>query len=155
MVNVYVYGIDQFVVGEISKELTPLLANVYETKEEEVNFIAPDSMVFHKGVEQTSWKAIIKVDAPEEMERVQKQVFDLLSHTIKEIAIHVQVEFTYHCRHDVFEYKNESYPSYLTEENQVDLQEQEYDEDIQEGEGDDEIYTGDIFEEHDCCNHKK
>lgn len=155
MVNVYIYGIDQFVVGELSRELTPLLANVYETKEEEVNFIAPNCMVFHKGCEQTSWKAIVKVDAPEEMERVQKQVFDLLSHTIKEIAIHVTVSFTYHCRHDVFDYKNPDYPEYLTEDNQVDLESPEYDEELSEGEGDDEIYTGDIFEEHDCCKHEK
>lgn len=154
MVTVYIYGIDQFVVGDLSKELTPLLANVYETSEDEVNFVAPNSMVFHNGVEQTSWKAIVKVEAPEEMERVQKQVFDLLSHTLKEVAIHVLVSFSYQCRHDVFEYTNKDYPLYLTEENQVDIQQENYDE-LVEGEGDDEIYTGDIFEEHDCCKHDK
>ena len=53
MINIYVYGLDQFVVGDISRELTSSLAKLYEVEEDEINFVAPHDMVFHKGVEQT------------------------------------------------------------------------------------------------------
>lgn len=150
MINIYVYGLDQFLVGDLSKEVTPLLAKLFEVEEDDINFIATNNMVFHNGVEQTSWRTLIKVEAPEETEKVQKQASELLLHCLDEIAIHVEVIFTYYCRHDNFLKLNPDYPKYLTEENTVNIEDSEYNEDMQEGEGDDQIYTGDIFEECDC-----
>lgn len=151
MINIHIYGLDQFLVGDLSKEITPLLAKLYEVSEDEINFIVSNNMVFHNGVEQTSWRTIIKVEAPEELEKVQKQASDILLHCLDEISIHVELLFIYFCRHDHFEKINPDYPKYLTEENTVNI-DTEYDENMEEGEGDDEIYTGDIFE--DCkCGH--
>ena len=42
MITITIYGLDQFVVGQISRELTPLVAKLYEVSEEDVIFIAPD-----------------------------------------------------------------------------------------------------------------
>lgn len=153
MINVFIYGLDQFLVGDLSTEVTPLLAKLYEVSEDDVNFIATNNMVFHKGVEQTSWRTLIRVEAPEECEKVQKQASEVLIHCLDEIAIHVEVVFTYYCRHDRFVKINPDYPNYLTEENTVNI-DTEYDENMKEGDGDDEIYTGDIFEECNCDHHK-
>ena len=49
MITITIYGLDQFVVGNLSRELTPLVAKLYEVDEDEVNFIAPQAMGFHKG----------------------------------------------------------------------------------------------------------
>ena len=145
MVNISIYGLDQFVVGDLSVQITPLLARLYEIKEDDINFISTNNMVFHNGVEQTSWRAIVEVKAPEELERLQENARDILFHFISEIAIHVEVIFSYYCHHDRFLKINENYPLYMEDSNLINLEE-EYSEDMEEGEGEDEIFTGDIFE---------
>jgi hypothetical protein len=133
------------VVGNLSRELTPLVAKLYEVDEDEVNFIAPQAMVFHKGTEQTSWNILIRVNAPKKVSVLQDQMAELMLHGIGEVAIHVNVEFTYYSQDDRYTKINPSYPRYISEENLVDIDD-EYPEDIEEGEGEDELYTGDIFE---------
>ena len=67
MITVTIYGLDQFVVGRLSREMTPNLAKLYELSEDEILFVAPENMVFHNGVEQTSWNIIIHVHAPKKV----------------------------------------------------------------------------------------
>ena len=143
MINIFVYGLDQFVVGDVSRELSPLVAKLYELDENDVNFVAPNNMVFHNGVEQTSWRVIVEVHAPEEFDKFQNQAKDLLMHYIAQVAVHVEVTFVYYGYHDHFVKMNSEYPPYLTEENRE--EEEFYSEEIEEGEEDDQIYTGDIF----------
>ncbi len=145
MITITIYGLDQFVVGNLSRELTPLVAKLYEVDEDEINFIAPQAMVFHKGTEQTSWNILIRVNAPKKVSVLQDQMAELMLHGIGEVAIHVNVEFTYYSQDDRYTKINPSYPRYISEENLVDIDD-EYPEDIEEGEGEDELYTGDIFE---------
>jgi len=146
MITVIIYGLDQFVVGDISKELSTNLAKLYEVEEDEVNFVAPETMIFHKGVEQTSWNVLVHVHAPMKVSVLQDQVATLIMQTLSTVGIHIAVEFYYFSQDNRVQYINEKYPRYMTEENQVDV-DQEYSEDMCEGEGEDEIYTGDIFEE--------
>lgn len=139
------YGLDQFVVGNLSRELTPLVAKLYEVDEDEVNFIAPQAMVFHKGVEQTSWNILIQVSAPMKVSVLEDQMAELMLHGIGEVAIHVAVEFHYYSQDNRHVKINDSYPRFISDENLVDIDD-DYPEDLEEGEEDDEIYTGDIFE---------
>ncbi len=145
MITITIYGLDQFVVGNLSRELTPLVAKLYEVDEDEVIFIAPNAMVFHKGTEQTSWNILIKVNAPKKVSVLQDQMAELMLHGIGEVAIHVNVEFTYYSQDDRYSKINNSYPRYISDENLVGIDD-DYPEDLEEGEEDDEIYTGDIFE---------
>ena len=144
MITITMYGLDQFVVGNLSRELTPLVAKLYEVSEDEVSFIAPQAMVFHKGTEQTSWNILIQVNAPKKVSVLQDQMAELMLHGIGEVAIHVAVEFTYYLQDDRYTKINPSYPRFISDENLVGIDD-EYPEDIEEGEEDDEIYTGDIF----------
>ena len=145
MITITIYGLDQFVVGNLSRELTPLIAKLYEVEEDEVNFIAPQAMVFHKGVEQTSWNILIRVNAPKKVSVLQDQMSQLMLYGIGEVAIHVAVEFYYYSQDDRYTKVNPDYPLHIGADNLVDI-DTEYPEDIEEGEGEDEIYTGDIFE---------
>jgi hypothetical protein len=61
MIVISVLGLDQFVVGTYSRKNTANLANLFECEEEEIVFYSPNSMIFHKGVEQTSWQTEILV----------------------------------------------------------------------------------------------
>ncbi|MFA7032839.1 MAG: hypothetical protein WC201_04690 [Bacilli bacterium] len=148
MITIIFYGLDQFVVGHLSKDLTPLVAKLYEVEEDEVNFIAPNCMVFHNGTEQTSWNIIIHVHAPMKVSVLQDTMANLLLNGIGEVAIHTAVEFYYYSQDNRYQKINDKYPRYITEENIVTSDESlESDEDLEEGEDDDQIYTGDIFKD--------
>lgn len=144
MISVFIYGLDQFLVGDLSVAIGRDLAKVYEVDEDDVNFVAPNTMVFHKRAEQTSWRVIVEVNVPKKLEVLQEQAEKVLLHHIKQIAIHVEILFKYYLSdHHSLEI-NDDYPLYLEETPDVEI-DTEYPDDIEEGEGEDEIYTGDIF----------
>lgn len=145
MITIIFYGLDQFVVGRLSRELSSNVAKLFEVSENEVNFVAPNDMIFHKGVEQTSWNLIIHVHAPKKCALVQDEVAKYLLESIGDVAIHKTIIFYYYSEENRYQKINDEYPRYITEENLVDA-DIEYNEDIEEGEDDDQIYTGDIFE---------
>ena len=145
MISVFVYGLDQFLVGDLSVQLGKDLAKLYEVDEDDINFVAPSTMVFHKRAEQTSWRVIVEVNVPKKLEVLQDQAIQVIIHHIKQIAIHVEILFKYYLSDHHHLEINEEYPLYLEEQGDVEI-ETEYPDDIEEGEGEDEIYTGDIFE---------
>lgn len=148
MITVIFYGLDEFVVGRLSRELTPSLAKLYEVDEDEINFVAPNNMVFHNGVEQTSWNIIIHVHAPLKVSVLQDEVATYLVKAIGDIAINKVVEFYYYSQDNRYESINQEYPRYITESNVVNSDEEyEDDDDCCEGEEEDEIYTDDIFKD--------
>ena len=146
MISLTVYGLDQFVVGKLSREMTSALADLYECDREEILFIAPENMVSHNGVEQTSWNALVKVDAPKKVSVLQEDAARLIMNMVKGPTIHVQVVFNYFSQDNFYENLNDDYPRYIENENLVNFDE-EYDENLEEGEGDDQIFTGDIFKD--------
>ncbi|MBO4285876.1 MAG: DUF1904 family protein [Bacilli bacterium] len=146
MISLTVYGLDQFVVGKLSREMTSALADLYECDREEILFIAPENMIFHNGVEQTSWNALVKVDAPKKVSVLQEDAARLIMNMVKGPTIHVQVVFNYFSQDNFYENLNDDYPRYIENENLVNFDE-DYDENIEEGEGDDQIFTGDIFKD--------
>ncbi len=146
MITVFIYGLDQFVVGRLSREMTPNLAKLYEVSEDDIIFVAPENMVFHKGVEQTSWNIIIHVHAPKKVSVLQDQVAKLILESIGDVAINKILEFYYYSEDNRYTKLNESYPRFIASDNLVDIEEEDY-EDMEEGEGENEIYTGDIFKD--------
>lgn len=147
MITITFYGLDQFVVGRLSKVLTPNIAKLYEVNEDDVNFNAPNMMVFHKGVEQTSWNVTIEVKAPLKLKCLQDQAAKVLLEGIGDVAINLEAYFTYYSQDDRYTKLNNEYPRYITEDNLVEYDDEEYsDEELEEGEGEDQLFTGDIFQ---------
>ena len=146
MITVIIYGLDQFVVGRLSREMTPNLAKLYELSEDEILFVAPNDMIFHKGVEQTSWNIIIHVHAPKKASVLQDQVAKLILESIGDVAINKIIEFYYYSEDNRYCKFNETYPRFISADNLIDVAEEDY-EDKEEGEGDDDIFTGDIFQD--------
>ena len=146
MITIVIYGLDQFVVGRLSREMTPGLAKLYELSEDEILFVAPNDMVFHKGVEQTSWNIIIHVHAPKKVGVLQDQVAKFILESIGDVAIHKMLEFYYYSQDNRYSKFNEAYPRFIAADNLVDVADEDY-EDTEEGEGEDDIFTGDIFKD--------
>ena len=147
MIALTVYGLDQFVVGRLSREMTAALADLYECDKDEIIFIAPESMVFHDGVGQTSWNAVVKVEAPKKVAVLQEDAAKLIMNLVKGPTINVQVVFSYFSQDNFYESLNDDYPRFIEDDNLVNLESERYDENIEEGEGDDQIFTGDIFKD--------
>ncbi len=143
MINITIYGLDQFVVQQISKEITSNLAKLCETSEENINFISPNNMVFHNGYEQTSWHVIINFNAPEQLKALEDKIYDFIINSIKLYAINIEINFTYYHLHSRHLYINDDYPRYLDEENS-----KEIDIDYEEIDEEEEIFTGDIFKDY-------
>ncbi|MCQ2801372.1 MAG: hypothetical protein MJ222_01790 [Bacilli bacterium] len=136
MITITIYGLDQFTVGHYSREHTANLAQLFETKGENISFYSPNAYVFHNGVEQTSWNAIVKVNAPEKFEVLEEKVAKYLMETLKEFSINLSVEFYYYHSHHRYEHINKEYPRFITDDNLVNVEESD----------EDELYEGNVFE---------
>lgn len=144
MITVKFYGLDQFVVGRLSRELTPSLAKLYEVDEDDINFVGSSSMVFHNGVEQTSWNIYIEILAPLKVKVLQDEVASFVLSSIGDLAINKHLTFVYYSEDDRYKLLNKDYPRYIASDNLVDVDD-EYEDELDEGDGPDQIYTGDIF----------
>jgi hypothetical protein len=165
MITISVLGLDQFVVGHYSKDNSANLVNLFECGEEDLNFYAPNSMVFHNGIEQTSWNTIIIVRAAEKYRFAEDKVAKYLLKTFSQFSIHVQVQFEYISEAATYEQINDDYPRYIREDNIVKT-EDEGDDDMNDSDEDDsepnpadhaeldpndpnQIYLGNVFADFD------
>ena len=145
MITISFLGLDQFVVGHYSKEHTANLANLFEADPDALNFFAPNSMLFHEGVEQTSWNVLVIVRAPEKYRPLEGKVADYLLKTVVDFAVNVELEFEYFEPGRHYEHFNPDYPRYMKESNIR-----------SEGEYDGSLYQEGEDPEHDeeehCCH---
>jgi hypothetical protein len=177
MIVISVLGLDQFVVGTYSRKNTENLASLFECDEEEIVFYSPNSMIFHKGVEQTSWQTEIIVRAPKKYAVLESKVVDYLIKTFTDFTINLSVTFSYFEEEHHYEHVNESYPRYIERSNLAE-EAMPYDDEEEYGDeanpldradldidDEEQIYLGDVFAGHeeelealdakkdeDCCH---
>ena len=147
MITLTIYGLDQYIVGRLSREMTHNLADLDEVSEDDINFIAPNNMVFHNGVEQTSWNTLVRVHLPKKVMVLQDDAAKLIMNMIQGPTINVAVEFNYYSEDNRYEKINEDYPRFITDDNLVDVDEDYEETQYIEGDGKDEVFTGDIFKD--------
>lgn len=136
MIRITVYGLDSYTVGHYSHDHTENLAQLFETKKEEIVFVSVDEFVFFEGVEQTSWQALVKVEAPEKYEVLEDKAAQYLLKTLVDFSIHVNVVFEYFHSHHEHSFVNKEYPRYIEDKNLVNVEESD----------EDELYEGNVFE---------
>lgn len=113
MIVISIIGLDQFVVGDYSRAHTSNLAEIFEVMEDDVNFEAPQTMIFHQGAEQTSWQTVVIVRAPRSAEILESKAAEYLLRTLKEVSINVEIIFEYYEESHHYEFVNEEYPRYM------------------------------------------
>ena len=145
MVIVNFSGLDIFLVGELNKEIHSRIASAYGIDDEDVIFQASDSFLFYKGSEQTSFNLLIKVDAPEDYIDSEETVASILMEASKNYSVHVRILFSYYEDGHYYERINKDYPEYIIDNQEVEVDESEYDEDNEYSE--EELYTGNVFED--------
>lgn len=145
MVIVNFSGLDIFLVGELNKEIHSRIASAYGIDDEDVIFQASDSFLFYKGSEQTSFNLLIKVDAPEDYIDSEETVASILMEASKNYSVHVRILFSYYEDGHYYERINKDYPEYIIDNQEVEVDDSEYDEDNEYSE--EELYTGNVFED--------
>ena len=114
MITIQVLGLDQFVVGRYSRENSGNIAQLFECGEELISFYAPNAMIFHNGVEQTSWNTLVIVRAPKKFHVFEKAVADYLMKSLALFSINVEVQFDYYEDNHRYSYVNKEYPRFIT-----------------------------------------
>lgn len=165
MITIAVLGLDQYVVGHYSKEHTENLANLLEVEEDEINFYAPQSVIFHRGVEQTSWNTLIIVSLPERLAVLEEKVATYLLNTFTNFTINLEIEFQYFHEGHRYQKINSDFPRFIQEEQlekeanllreaeeeahkDADLLDDEDDEDEIDINNPEELYLGNVFAGH-------
>ncbi len=138
MITFTFIGSDRYVVGEYSRDVTKKLASLLEAKEEDILFLAPEYYVYHSGVEQTSYQVLLEIKLDEKYRPLEKLVVEFIKKTTAAFIIHLSIRFIYF-KDKAINIIQHDYPRYITEENEVLLEDEEYDENT-------EIYEGNIFE---------
>ena len=141
MFTISVLGLDQFLVGDYSFDFTGQIADILETNPDEISFFAPEGIMFHNGVDQNSYNVIVRVEAPNKYRVFEKVLASFIKDTLKTYVIHMTVQFSSYSEENTYEYLNDEYRLYMTEENTV-----KCDDDFNSEEDDEDIYEGNIFD---------
>ena len=153
MITITLIGLDPYAILQLSKDLTPKLADIYETTKDKINFYSPDCLYVHDGVEQNDWNLICRVNAPKKVSVLEHDVVHILKEFLKDYCINMQIVFYYYSADNYYEFNNDDYPRFITESNSV-VQEDEHDHDHcdcedcddEEEESEQEIFLGNVFE---------
>lgn len=154
MITVSLLGMDYYQAIEVTKRIHSRLVEIYRCKDEDLVFFAPESFLIHDGIEQTSFRLNIRVEAPDMYADREREVKDVLFDALKDVAIHFRVLFTYFEPEHEYLKIDDIYPEYMTDKNVVKA-EDEHDHDHEEEDDDsyseeyEEPYMGDIIGEFD------
>lgn len=146
MIFINFTGLDMFLIGELNGKCHSKVAKAFGVSEDDLLFTASDSFVFYKGHEQTSFNLVIKVDAPNRYLKCEKEVSDVLFEACKEYSIHVRLLFSYYNESSYYESIDKKYCEFLEEEQDVVMDESNYDQD-RDDYSDEDIYLGNVFED--------
>ena len=150
MITISIIGVDPFMVRQISKEMTSKIAAVYEVKADDIDFYAPECLYIHDGVEQNTWNVLVKVNAPQKVKVLENQAVKVIREFMTDACVHLAIEFYYYSQDNRYEFVDPTHPRYMTEENTVDLYEdEEIEEEYEDEEDREEPYLGNIFEDFD------
>lgn len=133
MIIIKCYGVDPYVTGAYSKKYIPLVKKRFSITDEFI-VIAPDEYIFHDGVEQTSWQAIIEVIISPRYQKIEKDLAHALISYFSEEVVNIRLFFNYVEEKSFYTLENKDYPPFVVDDGK------ETEEEIKP-------YTGDVFEE--------
>lgn len=138
MIDILLKGVDEFLGAQVETQLTPAIAGICHVGNDEVMVTCLHSMIYHGGVDQTSFHMIIQVEAEERFRQFEKELAEYLLKASKEFSVHCRLNFRY-TDGGAYQRIDPDYPPFVTKSNSVEIASDESSEE-------DEIYTGDIFE---------
>ncbi len=145
MINVVLKGVDEFLGAHVETILSPSIAKLYEVSNDEVIFTCYHSIIYHGGMDQTSYHMMITIEANKKFKNKEEEVAAYILKASKAFSVHAHLNFAYF---DNEEYNRieKDYPLFVTKSNEEEINEKEEEEFVDDEE---EIYTGNMFENFD------
>ena len=134
MINIVLKGVDEFLGADVEKVLLPKVAKVLQVSMDEVLLTCMHSMIYHGGLDQTSFHMIVTFEMEEKYRKFEKELIKCVFEVSKNFSVHSHVNFLYLT--PTSSYIDEEYPLYVTESNRVI---------IEDDENEEEVYTGNMF----------
>jgi hypothetical protein len=148
MITISIYGIDPYLLRQISREMTPKLADIFECNKDDIDFYAPEGLFVHDGVEQNTRNILVRVNAPLKVKVMEKKAVEILRRFLKDACVHFSVEFYYYSEDDRYEFIDEKSPRFMTEDNSAYVEEGDIEASSDEEKpSDEEPYLGNAFED--------
>jgi hypothetical protein len=138
MITISLLGLDPFLAQRVSHDIHKKLVGLFGCHSEDLLVYGSESYLFHDGVDQTNWHALVHVKAPIRYEKVQASVADYLVKRLQEQVIHIAIEFEYYDPKLRVASYNPDYPRFVNEANQVEVI-------TPKKHVIDEVYQGDVF----------
>lgn len=135
MINIVLKGVDEFLGAEVEKDFAPQVSKILHVSPDDVVVTCLHSMIFHGGVDQTSFHMIVTFEMEDEYKKYEEELVEFILSASKNFSVHAHVNFFY--LSDTKSRIDNDYPLFVTEKNEVVLESEEVEEE--------EIYTGDIF----------
>jgi hypothetical protein len=136
--NIVIQGLDRYVVEKLSALLTLPLSRLTTIPTTDIFFLASETIVYHHGVDQTTWWSFITIYLTADQARFQQAMIDLFKQALRGQTIHYQFTWMYRTAEQVTSIIDQDYPPFMTESNQVKVEETSI-------HPDQEIYLGNAF----------
>ncbi len=117
MITITILGLDPYLLKQLSREMTPQLVELYECGQDDIDFFAPEGLLIHNGIDQTSWNIEIRVNAPLKVKVLEKQAFEVIKGGLGNFCINAVVIFNYYSSDNRYEVIRDEYPRYMSEDN--------------------------------------
>lgn len=137
MINIVLKGVDEFLGSHVEEVFSPQVAKILNVNQDEILLICLHSTIYHKGVDQTSYHMIVNFELEEKYREYEEQLVNYVLTASKNFAVHCHVSFCY-CDNKVYSRIDNDYPLYVTEQNEVLVEETE-------SQTNEEVYLGDMF----------
>lgn len=135
MINIVLKGVDEFLGSSVEKAFTPEIAKILNVSQDEVVLTCLHSMIYHNGVDQTSYHMIVTFEMDRKYEQFQQKLIDYVFSVSKNFSVHCHINFSY-LSTETFSCIDSDYPLFVTESNEIV---------VEEDESEEEIYLGDMF----------
>lgn len=138
MVNINIYGIDPYLLYQLSRDITSQLASIYEIEEKDITFFAPEGLLVHSGADQNNYNINVIVNAPRKVQVLQKEATKILVAYLSKVVVNIDIIYSYYLMEERETHIVNNYPLFICEKNSVDIEENE-------NENFENLYDGDIF----------
>ena len=136
MINIVLKGVDEFLGSHVDEVISPQVAKILNVSSDEVVVTCLHSIIYHNGIDQTSYHMIVNVELEEKYRSQEEKLAEYILSVSKNFAVHCQVSFSY-CENKVYSRVDEDYPLFVTNSNEVVVEENQ--------DEPQEVYLGDMF----------
>lgn len=136
-----IFGLDHYVIARLSRQLHQPIIKLTNLDVKDLFFSSHETMLFHHGVDQNAWHTHVLIHLSQSLKSYQEALMKMIQAALLEHTVHLHVQFIYLEANQQYRLMQESYPDFVSEKNQVEVEiEPEEAQPLTQ-----EIYHGNVF----------